>query len=380
MDRDSVAPAFKLEVEPTGSGDVRVRICGRADREAAAALLADMTSIIKNHNPHELWLDLSQASLDDFGVFVLFEIRKRMRAMDGSMVVSSASNSVHGLLDRMHFDTSADSRPLRERKREPWMTRLGEASLKVLHTTNHTVSFVGSVVLCFLEVARRPGALRRGDTLVQMEKTGADALPIVGLISFLLGLIMAFMSSVQLEQFGANIYVASLVSLAMASELGPIMTAIVVAGRSGSAYAAEIGAMRISEEIDALYTMGFNPTLFLAVPRVIACAVVVPLLTIFSVMFAISGGLVLGVLMLDLTPASYMAQTIKSLTLFEVFWGISKSIVFAVLIAVVGCLRGFQVRGGASAVGNAATSAVVSSIFLIILFDSIFAIVRTYWT
>jgi phospholipid/cholesterol/gamma-HCH transport system permease protein len=212
-----------------------------------------------------------------------------------------------------------------------------------------------------------------------MKKVGVDALPIVGLISFLLGLIMAFMSSVQLQQFGANIYVASLVSLAMVRELGPIMTAIIVAGRSGSAFAAEIGTMKISDEVDALFTMGFDPTRFLIVPKILASVITVPILTLFSDLFAIMGGLVVGVFMLDLTVNAYMTQTLKTLTLFDVFWGFLKAAVFALLIAGIGCLRGFQVRGGAAEVGQATTSAVVSSIFLIILADSVFAVILRYW-
>ena len=212
-----------------------------------------------------------------------------------------------------------------------------------------------------------------------MQGTGVDALPLVGLISFLLGLIIAFMSSVQLEQFGANIYVASLVSLSMTRELGPIMTAIIVAGRSGSAFAAEIGTMKISEEVDALFTMGFDPTRFLVVPKIIASIIVVPLLTLFSGLFGILGGLVVGISMLDLTANAYITQTIETLDLFDVFWGFMKSGVFALLIAWVGCLRGFQVRGGAASVGQATTSAVVSSIFLIIVSNSIFSVMLRYW-
>jgi phospholipid/cholesterol/gamma-HCH transport system permease protein len=212
-----------------------------------------------------------------------------------------------------------------------------------------------------------------------MQSTGVEALPVVALISFLLGLIMAFMSSIQLRQFGANIYVASLVALSMVSELGPIMTAIIVAGRSGSAYAAEISTMKISEEIDALLTMGFDPVLFLAIPRIIAAIIVIPILTMFSNLFAITGGLLIGITMLDLSTTSYISQTITSLNLFELLWGLSKSFVFAILISSVGCLRGFQAKGGASAVGHAATSAVVTSIFLIVLFDSFFAVIRSYW-
>jgi phospholipid/cholesterol/gamma-HCH transport system permease protein len=182
------------------------------------------------------------------------------------------------------------------------------------------------------------------------------------------------MSSVQLQQFGANIYVASLVSLAMVRELGPIMTAIIVAGRSGSAFAAEIGTMRVSEEVDALFTMGFDPTRFLVVPKMTAALAVVPFLTLFSDLFAIFGGLVVGVLILDLTLSAYIAQTLVVLSLRDIFWSFLKSAVFAMLITWVGCFRGFQVRGSAAAVGEATTSAVVSSIFLIVLFDSMFAI------
>ena len=187
------------------------------------------------------------------------------------------------------------------------------------------------------------------------------------------------MSSIQLRQFGADIYVASLVSVAMTYELGPIMTAIIVAGRSGSSFASEIGTMKVSEEIDALFTMGFDPTRFLVVPKLLASVIVVPVLTLFSDVFAILGGLVVGVLMLDLTTSAYVAQTFKSLTLFDIFWGVMKSGVFAVVIAWVGCLRGFQVKGGADSVGKATTSAVVSSIFLIIVIDAIFAIIHIYW-
>jgi phospholipid/cholesterol/gamma-HCH transport system permease protein len=257
--------------------------------------------------------------------------------------------------------------------------RIGEGALAEITTIRFVITFIGALLFGLIHVLFHPKSLRVEDTITHMEKTGVDALPIVALISFLLGLIMAFMSSMQFRQFGAGIYVASLVAFAMVSELGPIMTAIVVAGRSGSAFAAEIGTMKISEEIDALFTMGFDPVRFLAVPRLIAAVIVVPLLTLFSNLFAISGGLVVGIFMLDLTPNTYIKQTIEVLTMTELLWGIGKSMIFAGLIAWVGCLRGFQAKGGASAVGSAATSAVVTSIFLIILFDSIFAVIRAYW-
>jgi phospholipid/cholesterol/gamma-HCH transport system permease protein len=156
------------------------------------------------------------------------------------------------------------------------------------------------------------------------------------------------------------------------------MTAIIVAGRSGSSFAAEIGTMKISEEVDALFTMGFDPTQYLVVPKILASVVVVPILTLFSDIFAILGGLVVGVFMLDLTVNAYISETIRTLTAFDVSWGIFKSGVFALLISWIGCLRGFQVKGGAASVGHSTTSAVVSGIFLIIVSDAVFTVMLRY--
>jgi phospholipid/cholesterol/gamma-HCH transport system permease protein len=259
------------------------------------------------------------------------------------------------------------------------LIRLGDGTIRFASELRSLITFMGSVCLGLLHVFRRPKSLRADDTFLYMQKTGVDALPIIVLISFLVGLIMAFTAAVQLEQFGANIYVASLVSLMMTRELGPIMTAIIVAGRSGSAFAAEIGTMKVSEEVDALFTMGFDTVRFLAVPKIIATVLVVPVLTLFSDLFAILGGLLVGVFMLDLTVNSYVAQTIKTLTLFDVFLGLIKSAVFAFLVAWIGCFRGFQVKGGAASVGESTTSAVVSGIFLIIFSDAIFSVIIRYW-
>lgn len=263
--------------------------------------------------------------------------------------------------------------------REGLLARFGRKTLEGLRTTLDHASFLGEVCICLAGVLRHPGRLRARDTALAMRSVGVDAVPIVGLIGFLLGLIMAFMSAVQLAQFGANIYVASLVALAMVRELGPIMTAIVVAGRSGSAFAAEIGTMRVSEEVDALVTMGFDPVHFLVLPKLVASALVVPLLALYASIFAIGGGLVVGVFILDLTPTAYMQQTLRTLVLFDILWGFFKSGLFAILIALVGCQRGFAVRGGAKNVGRATTSAVVTSIFLIIFVDSVLAVILRYW-
>ncbi len=353
---------------------------GKIDAETSSAILKEMHPLIKVKSPSTLIADLDGTTyFDDFGALLLIELRQTISDQKGNFRLINMKPEVEEILSQVGFDSSEWCVALPGKKSPDLFWRLGDATIGHITGIKQLISFIGSVAIAFFHVCLHPKSLRLGDTILHMEKTGTDAVPVVGLISFLLGLIMAFMSALQLRQFGANLYVASLVALAMVSELGPLMTAIIVAGRSGSAFAAEIGTMKISEEIDALFTMGFNPLLFLAIPRIIASIIVVPVLTLFSDVFAIAGGLVVGVFMLDLTPGSYINQTIKTLALFDLLWGILKSTVFAALIAGIGCFRGFQARGGAEAVGNAATSAVVSSIFLIILFDSIFAVIQSYW-
>ncbi|MBZ4659598.1 MAG: uncharacterized protein JG766_1521, partial [Desulfacinum sp.] len=190
----------------------------------------------------------------------------------------------------------------------------------------------------------------------------------------LMGLIMAFQAAVQLRQFGANIFVADLVSLALTRELGPLMTAIILAGRSAAAFAAEIGTMKVNEEVDALTVMGFNVTEFLIMPKVAALAVSGPLLTIFANASGIVGGIVVGVLSLDLTPASFITEVWQILTVGDVAGGLVKSFAFALVVALVGCFRGLQTERTADSVGRMTTSAVVTSIFLIILTDAVFTV------
>lgn len=369
-----------FEVKETREGDMTLHFWGRLDAPRSSALLRELDAFFRKGAPSSLSVDLSRVTyLDDFGALVLVELKNMMAGANRSFRIQNPGREIQELLHIFHFDSLGASTVLSKKQTPGILVRFGDAALRHADDMKYLVSFIGSVCLALVHICIHPKSLRTEETFSYMQKTGVDALPIVSLISFLLGLIMAFMSAVQLKQFGANIYVASLVSLAMVRELGPIMTAIIVAGRSGSAFAAEIGTMKISEEVDALYTMGFDPTRFLVLPKLIASVVVVPLLTLFSNLFAILGGLLVGVSMLDLTMSSYMAQTLKTLSLFDFTLGLIKSVVFALLIAWIGCLRGFQVRGGAAAVGKATTSAVVSSIFLIVFTDSVFSVIVRYW-
>jgi phospholipid/cholesterol/gamma-HCH transport system permease protein len=240
------------------------------------------------------------------------------------------------------------------------------------------IEFFGNIIPLSLRLLARPQGLRWKETALQMQLVGWGGLPVVGLIALLLGMIISFMSIMQLRPYGAEIYVASLVAVAMVKELGPIMTAIILAGRSGSAFAAEIGSMKENEELDALAVMGYNPILFLALPRVAATMAVMPLLTMFANFFGILGGLIVGVALMGLSGYSYLDHTINSLAPTDIVLSSVKVTVFAFLIAGVGCQRGFMVRGGSSAVGQATTSSVVTAIFIIILVDSIFAMVELY--
>jgi phospholipid/cholesterol/gamma-HCH transport system permease protein len=372
--------SWGYEASEDRAGGLILHLTGRMDSANAGAMLRDLTPLLHTRAPASLSVDLADVTyVDDFGVLVLIQLRHMMTSRSGAFSLLHVNDKVKEILSLLNFDDLTERVPLARKEIPNVFIRLGDATLRHVNDLRYLTSFTGSVFIALVYVLRHPRSLRSEDTVLAMQKTGVDALPIVGLISFLLGLIIAFMSSVQLRQFGADIYVASLVSLAMTRELGPIMTAIIVAGRSGSAFAAEIGTMRISEEIDALFTMGFDPTRFLAIPKVIASLVVVPLLTLFSDLFAILGGLVVGVFMLDLTANAYMAQTFATLTPFDVFLGVLKSAVFAFLISWIGCFRGFRVRGGAAGVGEATTSAVVSGIFLIIVTDSLFSVILRYW-
>ena len=239
------------------------------------------------------------------------------------------------------------------------------------------IGFIGEITWAMITSLKNPGRIRWADTLVIAERAGVDALPIVALISFIVGLVMAFQAAIPMKMFGAEIYVANLIGIATVRELGPLMTAIVLAGRSASAFAAEIGTMKINEELDALTVMGMDPVKFLILPRVIASTLITPLLTIFANLVGIAGGAVV-IVSLGHPLVAYYNQVVNFVTWQDFTGGIVKCFVFGILIAATGCIRGYQTARGPSAVGEATTRAVVSSIILIAVFDGIFSIIYYY--
>jgi len=222
--------------------------------------------------------------------------------------------------------------------------------------------------------------IRFRSSISEMVKTGYNSVPIVSIISLFVGVILSLQAAYQLRRFGALIYVANLVGVSITRELGPILTAIIVAGRSGSSFAAEIGSMKAAEEIDALISMGINPVRFLVVPKLIALMVMLPALTIFADAIGIFGGFLLSITALGIHPYNYFQQTIQALLIKDILTGLTKAWAFGIVITIVGSYEGFKVEGGAEEVGRRTTASVVSSIFLVIIFDLFFTTLFYYFT
>jgi phospholipid/cholesterol/gamma-HCH transport system permease protein len=237
------------------------------------------------------------------------------------------------------------------------------------------LSFIGEIAFAVLALLGNPFRLRWRLVLNSLQAAGVAALPIVGLLTFLVGVVIAYQGSVILEQYGANIYIADLVGLAMLRELAPMITAIIVAGRTGAAYTAQIGTMRVTEEIDALRAMGISPVEVLVIPKLIALVIALPLLTVFADALGVLGGMLMAQVSLDVGPAAFVARLLEAVTLESYLIGIGKAPVFAAIIAAVGCFQGFRAGGSAESVGRQTTLSVVQSIFLVIVVDAAFSVV-----
>jgi phospholipid/cholesterol/gamma-HCH transport system permease protein len=371
--------SYIIHVQGAKGGEISLSLSGRIETENLNDFLSKTEALFTEQAPGRLTVDLSKIEyLDSAGALGLLQLENKAKARSipfQFVNVTDEGKRIMGLIDRK----ALTMKPLASDKRHGNIVeQVGESSVRIFNDFVSIITFLGDLLIALTYSFRHLRSIRREDLLGYMKRAGVEGLPIVGLINFLLGLIIAFMSSLQLKQFGANVYVASLVGVAMVSELGPIMTAIIVAGRSGSAFAAEIGTMQVNEEVDALVSLGFDPTQFLAIPKVLAAMVVVPVLTLYADFFGILGGMVVGVVGLDLTVYTYIQETMNVISITDIVKSLIKSVVFAVLIAGIGCQRGFQVRGGAEAVGTSTTSAVVAATFLVIVADSAFAILFTY--
>jgi phospholipid/cholesterol/gamma-HCH transport system permease protein len=302
----------------------------------------------------------------------LFEVQEWCRASGSYCDTEALPEKIRTLL--MQF-VSAHETSVPFDRSENFLTGVGHASIDTWKRTREASTFVGESVIGIARLIRRPHKFRWHDCFDEMQQCGAMALPIVSLISFLVGLIMAYQAAVQLRQFGADIYVADLVGLSVVREMGPMMAAIILAGRTGAAFAATLGNMRANEEVDALETLGISPVQFLVLPRLVALGIMMPLLALYADGVGILGGMAVAAGVLDIPPAAYWIETQSIVDLSDVNSGLVKSVAFGILIGLAGCLRGLQAERSAAGVGRAATSAVVTSILLIIVSDAIFAVV-----
>ena len=254
------------------------------------------------------------------------------------------------------------------------LERIGRSTSAVLEETIALSSFVGENAIAIAGSFAHPARIRWRPILYNIRSAGFDALPIVGLLSFLLGIVVAYQGADQLRQYGANIFVADLVGLSMLREFAPLITAIIIAGRSGSAYAAQIGTMTVTEEIDAMRTIGIRPLELLVLPKVIALVIALPLLTVFADVLGVFGGMIMARSQLGISFGEFQDRFVKAVSITAYMVGIGKAPVFAIIISVVGCFQGFRTKGGADSVGRQTTRSVVQSIFLVIVADALFSI------
>ena len=365
-------PHGTLDVTRPTADTLCVRLSGQWIIQAALPSPAEVQAQCEAL-PRVRRLSFAASDLADWDSALLTFLLKLTELCDQRQIAFDQAGLPHGVQRLLALATAVpegqDVR--REVVEESLLVRLGQGVLTAVEPTHGLLTFLGQVALAFGQFIRGRARFRGVDLWLIVQECGAQALPIVSLISFLVGLILAFMGANQLQQFGAQIYVANLVGLSMAREMGAMMTGIIMAGRTGAAFAAQLGTMVVNQEVDALTTMGLNPMEFLAMPRILALMMMVPLLCIYADLVGILGGAVVGVGMLNLGAAQYYQQTLSALHLLDFIVGLIKGTVFGILIALAGCLRGMQCGRSASAVGAAATSAVVTGIVWIIVSDAV---------
>jgi phospholipid/cholesterol/gamma-HCH transport system permease protein len=343
-----------------GGGD-RLELVGELRLADAPAIWRSLRTATREHAPKQI--DVSRATAIDGAVMSM--LADVLRGQRCELVGATPAISQ---LARLYRD---DSRQLPEPPREPVIARLGDAIARFGRGLAGTAGFAGDLVIATGATLKSRRAANWRSLPVLLERAGADGLPIVVLLNFLIGFVGAFQSTVPLRQFGANIYVADIVGISVTRELAPLLTAFILSGRSGAAFAAELATMRVSEEIDALRTMGIDPRAYLVIPRVLALAIVAPVLTLLGDVAGVFGGLAVGVTSLGITSTAFVTELRTIVVASDVWTGLIKSVVFAIAIALIACRRGLAARGAAAEVGHSTTSTVVMCLFSIVVLDTL---------
>ena len=369
--------AASLDASHAEDGALTLTLGGWLDAHTIPGHWKKARALLRDEKPPRVTVDASRIEYcDGAGIAMMVDLQRRQLAAGGTLELRGLPERYQSLLELFkpdEFQEVARAKPVPVCLPE----EVGRNTAIILKDMRALLYFIGEVFAALAVAVRHPRSVRWRDALLIAENAGVNAIGIVSLISFLIGLIMAFQSAIPMRQFGVELFVADLVALSMFRELGPLMTAIIVAGRSGSAFAAEIGTMKVNEEINALSTMGLDPVRFLVTTRVIAAVVMMPLLTMIANLMGLLGGAVV-LMSLNYPFVTYLNEVRGALQLEDLLGGLAKSLVFAVLVAGIGCLRGLQTETGASAVGLSTTRAVVSGIILIVLADGAFSVAFYY--
>jgi phospholipid/cholesterol/gamma-HCH transport system permease protein len=352
------------------SGEMRVPLEGAVGIAAIPPLRAKVASAGAGR---KIDLDFSGVESIDGGVAaVLVELRREAEARGIKIVIHGATGRVLELI-RLYQDRGDTPPPKAPPRRLPVLEEIGAATVRTAGSVKTVLSFLGEVTAASGRALTRPWTVRWRDTLKIAEQVGANGFPVIALVSLLVGFIIAFQSAGQLQKYGADLMIADLVALTIVREMGPLMACLITVARSGSAYTAELGTMKVTEEIDALRALGLSPVRFLVLPRMIAMVAVIPLLAIFSDVVGVLGGLIVAVTRLELTSTSYLSECQAALVPRDLLLGIGKSVAFAVAASFIACRRGLATRGGAEGVGRATTNSVVVMIVAVIGLDAVFA-------
>ena len=349
-----------------------VRLPSCFDRDAAPELVASLNDAVRAGN-EEVALDLRAVErFDSAGMAVILDTLKQARANGVKVRLLGLSDALYDFFTLVSIDRLL--RPGETTRRAGFVERIGSVFVPMLEACAHGAHMLGFAMWSVIAAPFRGEKVRADMAVDEMYLAGNGGISIVTMIAFLLGMILAMQAWVQLRLFGAEIFIADMVSVSVTREIGPLMTAILIAARSGSSIAAKLGTMVINEEVEALRQMGIHPVKYLVSPKVVALALVTPCLCVLFNMVAIIGGMLFGGLIVGIEWSAYVEQTHKALKLGDLFSGLVKSAAFGVVVAIVGCSLGLGVKGGSEGVGHATTRAVVSSIFLIICVDAVFVL------
>lgn len=368
----SSSPA-RVELRPAPGGGAVLALSGSLDVGTASEARTEIEACLAGTVRTSLEVDASGIERGDMSGMAVLEELRRGRFTSGTPVPVKGLPPRFELLLRAFPPAKAVAVATEEARSSSLPVKVGAGVLGMVRDLREQVAFLGAVAQAFASAARQPRSMRWREVAVLFEKAGVDALPIVSLITFLTGVIIAFESAKPLAMFGAKIYIANMIGIVMIREFGPIFTAIILAGRSGSAFAAEIGTMKVNQELDALETMGLDPVRFLVIQRVFAGTVLMPVLSAYSMFAGVLGG-VLVMLGMGFPFAQVWTQLVAAVDVSDVLVGLSKSVVFGAIVSGLGCLRGLQTRQGPTAVGDSTTRAVVAGILMIIIVDAVFSV------